>query len=109
MTNRHYAGLATSSTSGFGIDAVLDRYLGTKPDEGDSDVSLNKRHESIVKLVAVAFTAALRAAEPRRLGISSATDAFHPLTTTALQSASDQQATTLKLREQLARVLRKAL
>jgi len=89
-------------------DTILDRYFGTASESQSASITRRQR-ESMIKLAAVALSAALNAAEPRRLGSGVATQLIPVGTVAASQSASDEQATAWKLREQLGNILRNAL
>jgi hypothetical protein len=91
-----------------GIQELLKEYLS-----GDSSSSgralVSRRSDSIIKLAAVAFTAALSSAEPRRVGFTSATSLPRfGVVEGVFRSATDEQATQRRLREQIARVLARA-
>lgn len=102
--NTNYESPAATA-SGNTLDDVIRQRLVASGSQFSPASSAHTRQESIIKMWGVALTAALSTAEPRRVGDSALETAKFVLVGDA---ATDEQATILKLREQLARVLTKA-
>lgn len=97
-----------SSTADYHTD-LLEQYLVSTTSVPHYGNVPGARRRSIIKPAVLAFTAAFSAAEPRRIGWSSATGlASLGSIESTFRSASDEQATLLRLRERVAGVLSRA-
>src|SRR5437660_8243409 len=89
------------------LEAALDKYFAKFVDTGDT-VQQRPGLASAGKLAAIAFVAALDAADPRRLGTKRDQN-FDPLASMrVVSSATDNYATARELRERIAQVLARA-